>query len=777
MQYNTIEKELHQNFIEYAVAVNSDRSIPNAKDGLKPVAKRILYGAFATGRSSSKPHVKCAKIVGDVMGTWHPHGDSSIYGAMARLSQNWIMRYPLIDWHGNNGNIIGDGPAHMRYTEAKLNKFSEEGLLAGLKKRNVDFIPNYDETDEEPVSLPAIFPNLLCNPNSGIGVAMACSWAPHNLGEVAEAIKQYTKGEEPTLPGPDFPTGGMIINKNDIPSIMKTGHGSVKIRGKYKVEKNALVFYEIPYGTNIEALVAELGEASNNKEIEGISDIRDESNKKGLRLVIECEKAVNPEGIVNKIFSKTNLQTSFSYNQVGLVDKTPTELNLKDCIKIYVDHNIDCLVKECNFDLTKAQDRLHIVEGLLKALEDIDNIIALIKASADSGAARVALMEKYRFSEPQAKAILAMRLSSLAKLESVELNDEKKDLVSKIENLLNILANKDVQLNTIIERLDKFVQKYGDSRRTSLEQIEVPKEEKELVEVVPEDVVVVVTQSGDIKRIPRASFKTQRRNGKGVKTMDDSVLESISTNTIDTLMIFTSKGRMFRLLVDKVPVGTNASRGASLRSLLKMDPNEETVAVTSLYRKTNAEYVVFFTKNGLIKKTHLKDYMDTKKTTGIQAIKFKDGDELVNVTFLKDEDVIVVTHNGYSIHFETKNVTPTGRASSGVRAVKLDEGDYVVAGLPSKENENLAVFTYDGNGKMTPIKEYTKQGRGGKGVLTAKKDSKVVGAVVVDDTDEILLIGSPTSICIKTQDIPVLSRTSVGSMMIKDSSILRIVKL
>ena len=777
MQYNTIEKELHQNFIEYAVAVNSDRSIPNAKDGLKPVAKRILYGAFATGRSSSKPHVKCAKIVGDVMGTWHPHGDSSIYGAMARLSQNWIMRYPLIDWHGNNGNIIGDGPAHMRYTEAKLNKFSEEGLLAGLKKRNVDFIPNYDETDEEPVSLPAIFPNLLCNPNSGIGVAMACSWAPHNLGEVAEAIKQYTRGEEPTLPGPDFPTGGMIINKNDIPSIMKTGHGSVKIRGKYKVEKNALVFYEIPYGTNIEALVAELGEASNNKEIEGISDIRDESNKKGLRLVIECEKAVNPEGIVNKIFSKTNLQTSFSYNQVGLVDKTPTELNLKDCIKIYVDHNIDCLVKECNFDLTKAQDRLHIVEGLLKALEDIDNIIALIKASADSGAARVALMEKYNFTEAQAKAILAMRLSSLAKLESVELNDEKKDLISKIESLNNILANKDVQLNTIIERLDKFVQKYGDSRRTSLEQIEVPKEEKELVEVVPEDVVVVVTQSGDIKRIPRASFKTQRRNGKGVKTMDDSILESISTNTIDTLMIFTSKGRMFRLLVDKVPVGTNASRGASLQSLLKMDPNEEAVAVTSLYRKTNAEYVVFFTKNGLIKKTPLKDYMDTKKTTGIQAIKFKDGDELVNVTFLKDEDVIVVTHNGYSIHFETKNVTPTGRASSGVRAVKLDEGDYVVAGLPSKENENLAVFTYDGNGKMTPIKEYTKQGRGGKGVLTAKKDSKVVGAVVVDENDEILLIGSPTSICIKTQDIPVLSRTSVGSMMIKDSSILRIVKL
>lgn len=781
MKFNTVENELHQNFIEYAVAVNSDRAIPDTRDGLKPVAKRILYGAYATGRNSSKPHVKSAKIVGDVMGTWHPHGDSSIYGAMARLSQDWVMRYPLIDWHGNNGNIIGDGPAHMRYTEAKLNKFSESGLLAGLKKRNVDFIPNYDETDEEPVALPAIFPNLLCNPNSGIGVAAACSWAPHNLNEVADAIIKYIDdGEEPTLPGPDFPTGGLIINKNDIPSIMKTGHGSVKIRGKYKVEKNALVFYEIPYGTTIENLISELGQLANEKEIENISDIRDESNKKGLRLVIECDKGFNPENIVNKIFNKSNLQSSFSYNQVGLVDKTPIELNLKDCIKIYVKHNIDCLIKECKFDLKKAEDRLHIVEGLLKALEDIDNIIALIKSSEDAAAARKALISKYNFSEVQAKSILAMRLSSLAKLESVELNKEKEELKKNIESLNKTLSNENIQLDIIKERLKEFVKKYGDKRRTELAQIEVPKEEKEIVEVVPENVVVIVTQNGDIKRIPRMSFKTQKRNGKGVKTIDNTILESISTNTVDTLMIFTSKGRMFRLLVDKVPVGTNASKGVSIKSLVNMEPGEDVVAVTSLYRKTNAEYVVFFTKQGLIKKTPLKDYMNTKKTTGIQAIKFKDNDELVNVTFLKDEEVIILSKNGYVIKFETKNITPTGRVTSGVKGIKLEKDDYVIAGLPSKEDENLALFTHNGLGKKVKISDFTKQTRGGRGVFGIRgiqQKDYIIGAAVIDETDEVLLIGSPSSICISAKEIPTLGKTSIGNIMIKGSTINKVVKL
>ena len=342
---NELVTELSQNFIEYAASVNSDRAIPDAKSGLKPVAKRILYGAFVEGRSSNKPHVKCARIVGDVMGSFHPHGDSSIYGALVRLSQPWIMRYPLLDFHGNQGSINGDGPAAYRYTEARLSKFCEDGMLQGIKKRNVDFIPSYDESTEEPVTLPAIFPNLLCNPNSGIGVAMACNWLPHNLNEVATAIYDYMDGKEPMIPGPDFPTGGIIINSKDIPMIIKTGHGSVKVRGKYKIEKSNIVFYEIPYGTTIEGLLSEIGKVCDEKEIEGISEIRDESNKKGIRIVIECEKNVLPEAIVNKLYGKTNLQTSVSYNQVALIDKTPTQLGLKDCCKIYVDHNIDCLIK------------------------------------------------------------------------------------------------------------------------------------------------------------------------------------------------------------------------------------------------------------------------------------------------------------------------------------------------------------------------------------------------------------------------------------------------
>ena len=331
---NDLIKELGTNFIEYAVAVNTDRAIPDATSGLKPVARRILWSSFESGRTFSKPHVKAARIVGDVMGAYHPHGDTSIYGALVRLSQSWVMRYPLIDWHGNNGNIAGDGAAHMRYTEARLSKLAEEGMLNGLKKRNVDFIPNYSEDAEEPITLPSIFPNLLCNPNTGIGVAMACNWLPHNLGEVAQAIYDYIDGKEPMLPGPDFPTGGIVINANDIPNILRTGHGSVKVRGRYKLEGQNLVFYEIPYGTTIESLLSEIGVVCDNKEIEGISEIRDESNKKGLRIVIECDKSANPDNVALKLFAKTNLQSPFSYNQVALVDKTPTELNLKDCCKI-----------------------------------------------------------------------------------------------------------------------------------------------------------------------------------------------------------------------------------------------------------------------------------------------------------------------------------------------------------------------------------------------------------------------------------------------------------
>jgi DNA gyrase subunit A len=777
---NDVKQELGTNFIEYAVAVNTDRAIPDAKSGLKPVAKRILWSAYEEGRTSSKPHVKAARIVGDVMGKYHPHGDSSIYGAMTRLSQDWVMRYPLIDWHGSNGNISGDGAAAMRYTEARLSKLAEDGMLSGLKKKNVDFVLNFDESLEEPITLPAAFPNLLCNPNTGIGVAMACNWLPHNLTEVAQAIYDYMDGNEVSLPGPDFPTGGIIINKNDIPNILKTGHGSVKVRGKYKTEKQNIVFYEIPYGTTIEGLLNEIGEVCDAKEIEGVVEAHDESNKKGIRIVIECEKNANLDSIAMKLYNKTNLQTSISYNQVALIDKTPTELGLVDCIKIYIDHNLNCIQREAEFDLEKAMDRLEIVNGLIKALEDIDNIIALIKGSESAAAAKEALISKYQFTENQAKAILAMRLSSLAKLEKVELNKEKEELETKVTDLKDIISSKSRKETILKEKLQTLVKKYGDSRRTELAQIEVPKEEKEIAEVIPEDVVVIITQSGEIKRIPKSSFRTQKRNGKGVKSEDDAILDTISTNTIDNLMLFTSKGKMYKMLVDNVPIGTNVSKGIKVSSLITMDADEKIIAVSSLQRKTNAQYVIFITKKGLIKKTYLEEYTSVKRSTGIAAIKLKEGDSLANVTFIDTEEMLIITKEGMSIRFETKDIAPIGRVTSGVKSIKLADNDEVVIGLPiHKETDKVAVFTTKGFSKKCNMDEFPLQARAGKGIAVYKPTDitgKVVGAAMVDEKDSILLVGSPNSICISATDIPLLSRISMGNIMIKNT-VTSIVKL
>lgn len=771
---NDIVKELGTNFIEYAVAVNTDRAIPDATSGLKPVARRILWSAFEKNYLFNKPHVKSAKIVGDVMGAYHPHGDSSIYGALVRLSQPWIMRYPLIDWHGSNGNIDGDGPAHMRYTEARLSKLAEDGMLFGIKKRNVDFIPNYSEDAEEPLTLPAIFPNLLCNPNTGIGVAMACNFAPHNLSEVAQAIHDYINGKEPMLPGPDFPTGGIVINKNDIPNIMKTGHGSVKIRARYKIEGQNIVFYEIPYGTSTEALILEIGKVA-EEEITEITNIRNESNKKGLRIVIECKKTINPEVIINKLFAKTNLQTSFSYNQVALIDKTPTEVNLKDCIEIYIKHNIQCLIKEYNFDLIKAKARLEIVNGLIKALEDIDNIIAFIKKSESSAAAKEGLIKEYKFTEPQAKSIVSMRLGSLAKLEKIELNEERTELNKTIEEINKVLGSKDEQINIILNRLDTIVKKYGDKRRTEITQIEISKEDKEIETVVPEDVVVILSQTGDIKRIPKTSFRTQRKGGKGIKTADDAIMATIKTNTIDNLLLFSDKGKMYRILVDNLPIGTNVSKGANIGTLIKIEPDEKIIAITNLAKENNNKYVVFITKKGLFKKTLLEEYTKTKRSTGIAAINLKEGDSIANIELMDEEDMIIVTKQGMSIHFETKDIAAIGRVTAGVKAIKLADEDEVIIGLPVKNTKStIAIFGENGNAKKTKIDELPTQGRAGKGLIVYK--GIIAGAAMVTDEDNLLLIGNH-SICIPATDIPLLSRTTSGNIMIKDSKINSIVKI
>ena len=771
--YNDIINELGTNFIEYAVAVNTDRSIPNATDGLKPVAKRILYGAFDCGFKSEKPHVKCANLVGNVMADWHPHGDSSIYGALVRLSQSWVMRYPLIDFHGSNGNIDGDGPAAYRYTESRLAKLTEDGMLNGIKKRNVDFIPNYSETKEEPIELPAIFPNLLCNPNSGIGVAIASSWACHNLNEVAQAIYDYIDGKEPMLPGPDFPTGGIVINKDDIPSIMKTGHGSVKIRGKYTIDKTNIIFTEIPYGIGTEALMTQIGEACDSGEIVGIADIRNESNKKGFRLVIECEKNAAITTILNKLFAKTDLQTTFSYNQVALVDKTPTELNLKDCIKIYVDYNSKCIVKEVAFDIKKTEDRLHIIAGLLKALDIVDDIIAMIKKSESAAAAKETLKSQWQFTEEQAKAILDMKLSRLAKLEKAELETEQQELKALLAILKEIYENPVPELR---KRLESLVKKYGDERRTELIQITENKEEKEIQFVEPEKCVVVLTESGCIKRIPTSSYRTQKRNGKGVKSQDDITNMVLRTNTIDSLMVFTDKGKMYRLLVNDIPVGTNTSAGQSVRSLVAMEPNENPTVIYSIYRDTDAKFVLFATKKGMVKKTALEEYVQTKKKTGIAAINIKEDDELVSVSLVKDEPLIVLTKNGMGIKFSSLEVGATSRTTAGVKGINLGTDDEVVAVLPVRDDkDHLAIFGKNGMAKKFASSELPLQKRSGKGLICHK--SEIAAAALVSDEDNLLVCGDKTSICVSAKDITTGARPAVGTNVIKDSSIISVSKV
>lgn len=779
MIQNDLINELSTNFIEYAVAVNTDRSIPDAKSGLKPVAKRILYGAYDEGFSSNKPHVKCANIVGNVMAQWHPHGDSSIYGALVRLSQNWVMRYPLIDFHGSNGNRDGDGPAAYRYTEARLAKISEDGMLAGIKKNNVDFIPNYSETKDEPITLPSIFPNLLCNPNTGIGVAMACSWASHNLREVAKAINDYANGIEPELPGPDFPTGGLIINGNDLPNIIKTGRGSVKIRGKYNIEDNNIVFYELPYGVATEALMEEIGNACEEERITGVKNIRNESNRKGFRLVIECEKTVVLSSVINKLFKETSLQSTFSYNQVALVDKTPKELGLKECIQIYLDHNNECIRRETEFDLNKAKNKLEIVEGLLKALEDIDNIINLIKKSESAAKAKVNLSEKYGFTENQSTAIVDMKLGKLAGLEKIEIQNERKDLLSLIENLNLIL--KDTQ-SELLKRLNKLVDIYGDDRRTEITQITEPtKEDKEIEFVEPEKCVVVLTESGLVKRVPTSVFKVQKRNGKGIKTQDDITSMVIRTNTVDSLMIFTTKGKMYRLLVNDIPEGTNTTRGQSIKSLVMMETDEFPTVIYSIYRDTDAKFVLFTTKNGVVKKTPLDEYVKTQKKTGIAAINIREDDELVSVNLIKDENILFVTSNGYGMRIKSEDISISSRVAIGYKGIALNEGDKVITALPIRDNNDyLALFTSNGLGKKYPVSECPTQNRAGKGLIYYKptdSTGNVVAAALVSDEDSILICGDKTSLCISAEEIPSLGRTSIGNQIIKGSNIVSVSKV
>ena len=782
---NTIDicNELHQNAIDFAYEANSQRAFADARDGLKPGQRACLWEMFSKGYASTKPHVKSAKISGGTIASWWPHGDVAIYETFGRMSQPWINNIPEVDWHGANGNqIIGPALASARYTEARLSKASEDGLFQGIKKKNVPMILNFSEDEEWPEVLPAIMPRLLLNGCQGIGYTLANHWVPFNLKEVSEVIIDYINNNELNYNNlyPDFPSGGIIINKNEINEIHKTGRGKVVLRGKTEIKNNNILITELPYQVYVEPLIDSIKDLIDKEEIKGIKDIYNKSDKKRLLIEIECDGSAAV--VLNQLLKSTDLQKSYNPNQYALVGKTPKLLNLKDYLDIYINHNLLCIQKESEFDLEKAQARLEIVNGLLKALEDIDNIIKLIKESKSSVDARVRLEQKYGFTEPQSKAIVDMRLGKLANLEKIELNQEKTNLDKTVIDCLEIINNINKRKSIFVERLSDFTKKYGINRKTEVIQISsATKEEKEIEFVEPEKCVVIMTEGGLIKRIPSTSFRTQKRNGKGVKTQDDITHAVIRTNTIDSLMIFSDKGKMYRLLVNDVPVGTNASKGQPIKSLINMDIDEQPAVMYSIYRDTDAAYVLFITKNGLVKKTSLDEYIKTKKKTGIAAITIKDGDELAAVSLIKDEQLIITTANGMAIRFNSKEISPTSRATSGVKGINLVDGDMVVSAIPVRNiNDKLAIFVNRGYCKKFGLDELPIQKRAGKGLICYKptdSTGKVVAATLVEDSDCVLILGDKSSICIEASEIPNLGRASIGNVVIKNSKVLSVSKV
>lgn len=707
------------------------------------------------------------------------------------MAQDWSLRYPLVEGQGNFGSVDGDGAAAMRYTEARMSKITLE-MLRDLKKDVVDFQPNFSEDLEEPMVLPSRMPNLLLNGTSGIAVGMACSFAPHNMNEVVDGIIATINNRDITveelhkeyIKAPDFPTGGTIINQHELLNGYKTGKGRVRIRGKYKVKKigrrECLVFYEIPYGVKKEKLIEDIAKLCEDKSIEGITDIRDTSNKHGMRIEIEVKKDVNPDIIANHLFRLSALEDTYSLNHTAIVNKSPKVLNLKELIEVYIDHQVEVITRRTQFDLRKIDARLHIIEGLLKALEDIDNVIALIKASNNVQVAIEGLMKKYSLSEIQAKAIVEMKLRKLTGLEKVELEQENKELVEEANHLKSILGSTEVLNSVLIDELNEIKSNYGDARKTDVTNIIVKADEKDIQYVQPEEVVVVMTKAGNVKKIPAKSFKVQNRNGKGVKNQDDIILDVIRTNTIDTLMVFTALGKMYRLVVDQVPTGTNSSRGVAIHTLVKMEEHDKAIAITSLKRKTDAEFVVSVSEQGMVKKTKLEEYMKAKKS-GIAAVGLREGDSIANIVFIKDEQLILVSEKGMSIRFKTDNIGSVGRTAIGVRGMKIAEGDRVVAALPiNKDTDELAIFSQYGMAKRTPLKEYPIQGRDGKGTITYKPNDTtgvVVSAALVEDKDNVLVVGDQTSICISAKDIPSLGKASLGNIMIKGNNVMSVTKI
>lgn len=780
-----IEEEMKKSYIDYAMSVIVSRALPDVRDGMKPVHRRILYVMNELSLWPEKPFRKSASIVGDVMGNYHPHGDAAIYDALVRLSQDFSLRYPLVNGHGNFGSIDNDPPAAMRYTEAKLYKISLE-MLADLDKETVDFVPNYDERLKEPSVLPAKLPNLLINGSYGIAVGMACNIPTHNLTEVINGTVAQLENPDITneelmeyIKGPDFPTAGIIVGKEGIKNAYTTGRGKVCVRAKAEIEEDnrgryKIIVTEIPYQVNKAALVENIAKLVQIKTIEGISDLRDESDREGLRIVIELKRDANPNVVLNMLYKHTQLQTTQSMLMLALVDGQPKVLTLREILGEYIKHRENVIVRRTKFDLRKAEARLHILEGLRIALDHIDEIIRIIRESYDNAQQR--LMDAFGLSEIQATAILEMKLRTLQGLQREKIENEYNDLVELIKHLKEILASEELVKNIIKEELLEIKNNYGDERRTAITHGEGDIDIESLIK--EETNVVTITHFGYVKRIAADVYRSQKRGGKGLTAMntreEDFVEHLFVTSTHNYIMFFTTTGRAFRLKAYELPEASRTAKGTAIVNLLQLAQGEKIAAVIPVEDYNADLYVLMATRNGLIKKTKLSEYSNIRKT-GIQGITLKEDDELIDVRLTDgSNDIVMVTKSGLSIRFTEEDVRAVGRTSMGVKGITLSKDDKVIGMEPiSDENGYILAITENGFGKRTEVEEYRRQGRAGKGVLTYKTTAKtghIIGIKIVNDTDDVMMItDTGVVIRINVKDISVLGRNTQGVTLMRTS--------
>lgn len=779
-----LKETMETSYIDYAMSVIVSRALPDVRDGLKPVQRRVLYSMIELNNGPDKPHRKCARIVGDTMGKYHPHGDSSIYGALVNMAQEWSTRYPLVDGHGNFGSVDGDGAAAMRYTEARLSKISME-MLADINKDTVDFMPNFDETEKEPTVLPSRYPNLLVNGSSGIAVGMATNIPPHNLREVINGVVKIidnrveedrdTNIEEilDIIKGPDFPTGAEILGTSGINQAYRTGRGKIRVRAISNIEamsngKNRIIVTELPYMVNKARLIEKIAELVKEKRVDGITNVADESSREGMRINIELRKDVNPNVILNQLYKHTQLQDTFGVNMLALVDNQPKILSILEMLKYYLMHQEDVVTRRTKYELNKAEERAHILKGLLIALDNIDRVIQIIRGSENVQIAKNSLMEEFGLDDVQAQAIVDMRLRTLTGLERDKIEKEYQELMEKIDYLKSILADEKKLLGVIREEILLISEKYGDDRRTKIGYDEFDMNDEDLIPV--SDTVVTMTHLGYIKRMTVDNFRSQNRGGKGIKGMqtleEDFIEEIFMTTTHHYIMFFTNFGRVYRLKAYEIPEAGRTARGTAIINLLQIQPGEKITAVITMKEFNQENYLTMATKNGIVKKTSMAEYSNIRKT-GLQAISLREEDELIEVKVTDGEkDIILVTKNGMSIRFHETDVRATGRVSMGVIGMNLDDGDEVVAMQLHTQGDYLLIVSEYGLGKRTLMSEFNVQNRGGKGLKCYKimdKTGSVIGAKAVNDDNEIMMITNE-GIIMRTgcEDISVLKRITSG---------------